>query len=114
MGNWLFQYSFARVLARRCGYRLETMPMPDFPGTQAEVAGEEVYGPEARWQGNWPFDAYSGRRLDAGEWRQAPGQRLTFDGLFQRFELIAEAREEVRRDWLRVDGALPERESVRK
>ena len=45
-----------------------------------EVRGDEVYGPEVRWQGNWPFDAYSGRRLAREELLQAPGQRLTLAG----------------------------------
>lgn len=70
-----------------------------------------MYGPEVRWQGQWPFDAYSGRPLAREELFQAPGQRLTLAGWFQRFELIAGAREEIRRDWLRVDGALPVRPS---
>ena len=51
LGNWLFEYCFARVLAQRFGYRLAAMPLPGFPGTFAEVWGEEVYGPEARWEG---------------------------------------------------------------
>jgi hypothetical protein len=109
--NWLFQYCFARVLAGRFGYRVVALPVLGFPGTFAEARGEEVYGSEARWQGQWPFDAYSGRRLAREELLQAPGQRLTLDGLFQRWELIAEAREEIRGDWLRVDGALPVRAS---
>jgi len=104
-GNWLFEYYFARVLAQQFGYRLAAFPMAGFAGTRAEVVGEEVFGPQARWGGNWPFDAHSGRRLDRGELFLAPGQRLTLDGLFQRWELIAEAREEIKEDWLRVDGA---------
>ena len=111
LGNWLFQYCFARVLAQRFGYRLEVLPVAGFPGSFAELAGEEVYGPEVRWHGQWPYEAYSGRRLVREEFFQRPGQRLMLDGWFQRFELIAAAREEIRRDWLRVDGTLPVRPS---
>ena len=111
LGNWLFQYCFARLLAQRFGYCLASLPMPGFPGTLAELHGEEVYAPESRWAGHWPFDGYSWRRLAREEFFQAPGQRLTLAGLFQRFELIAGAREEIRGDWLRVEGALPVRES---
>ena len=105
LGEWLFQYCFARVLARRFGYRLAALPVAGFPGTLAEMPGEEVYGPVGCWQGQWPFEAWSGRRLERAELGQAPGQRLTLDGGFQRFEFIAEAREEIRGDWLRMDGA---------
>ena len=111
LGNWLFEYSFARLLAKRFGYRLTALPMPGFPGTFGVLLGEEVYGPVACWQGNWPFEAYSGRRLVREELFQAPGQRITLDGLFQRWELIADAREEIREDWLRVEGARPARPS---
>lgn len=111
LGNWLFQYTFARLLAQRFGYRLLALPMHGFPRAFAGVRGDVVYGPEVCWQGNWPFDAYSGRRLVREEFFQAPGQRVTLDGLFQRWELFAEAREEIRGDWLRVDGALPVRAS---
>ena len=109
LGNWLFEYAFARVLAGWFGYRLAALPMPGFPGTFAEVRGEEVFGPGACWQGNWPFDAHSGRRLAREELFQAPGQRVTLLGLFQRRELFADARAEMREDWLRVEGALPVR-----
>lgn len=111
LGNRLFEYCFARVLARRFSCRLAALPMPKFPGTFADFSGEEVYGPEVCWQGNWPFDAYSGRRLVREELFQAPGQRVRLDGLFQRWELIADAREEIREDWLRVEGACPARPS---
>ena len=111
LGNWLFQYCFARVLAQRFGCRLEAMPLPSLSGTAKELAGEEVFGPVAEWEGQWPFDAHTGRRLAREELFQPPGQRLTLNGRFQRFELIAAAREEIRRDWLRVDGVLPVRAS---
>ena len=111
LGNWMFEYCFARVLTRRFGYRLAALPMPGFPGTFAEISGEEVYGPGVCWQGNWPFDAHSGRRLAKEELFQAPGQRLTLSYAYQRFELIADAREEIREDWLRVEGACPVRRS---
>jgi hypothetical protein len=111
LGNCLFGYTFARVLAQRFGYGLAASPLPGFSGTFAEVPGEEVYGPVARWEGQWPFDGHSGRRLVRAEFFQAPGQRVTLAGWFQRFEFIAEAREEIRRDWLRLDRALLPRPS---
>lgn len=95
LGSWLFQYCFARLLARRFGCRLAALPMAGFPGTFAAVPGEEIYGPVGSWSGQWPFEAWTGRRLERAELGQAPGQRLTLDGWFQRFEFIAEAGEEI-------------------
>lgn len=111
LGSWLFEYGFARVLAGRFRFAMAALPMPGFLATSKNIQGEDVYGPEIRWQGNWPFDAHSGRRLAWAELYQAPGQRIRMDGLFQRWELIAEAREEIREDWLRVADPLPVRQS---
>lgn len=109
LSNWFCDFCFARGLAQRFGYRLATPPMPGFSATSKIIQGEDVYGPVVCWQGNWPFDGHSGRRLVREELFRAPGQRIRLDGLFQRFELIADVREEIRGDWLRLDGAMPTR-----
>lgn len=104
LGNVLFQYCFARVLAERWGYRLAASPLSDFSGTFSHLGGEEVFGPVARWQGQWPFDAYVSRPIQRKELKIAPGSRLTLNGWFQRFEFIADVREAIREDWLRLDA----------
>lgn len=111
LGNILFQYCFARVLAQRLNYRLAAAPVRDFAGTRAVVEGEEVFGPATRWQGQWPFDALVGRPIERGELSMAPGARVTLDGWFQQFEFIADVRDDVREDWLRLDDPHPPRPS---
>lgn len=109
IGNCLFEYCFARILAERFGYRLEAVPLGGFPGTRTPVAGEEVLGPVALWDGMWPFEAHSGRPIAWEELHRASGARLTLHGAFQRFDLIADRREDIRNDWLRLDNAEPGR-----
>ena len=107
IGNCLFEYCFARVLAERFGYRLEAVPLGGFPGTRTLVAGEEVLGPMALWNGVWPFDGYSGRPIAQAELYQAPGARITLGGSFQRFDLIADRCDKIRNDWLRLENPEP-------
>jgi hypothetical protein len=109
IGNMLSQYSFARVLARRFGCRLLAAPVAGFGRTWVRIDGEEVFGPAVRWRGQWPFDGLVGRRVERQELFTAPCARLTLEGWFQRFEFIADCREVVREDWLRLDDPHPPR-----
>ena len=102
LGNCLFEYCFARILAERFGYRLEATPLAGFPGTKTPVAGEEVLGPVVVWNEQWPREAYSGRPLVRAELYQAPEARLVLDGWFQRWEFFREHAAVIRRDWLRL------------
>lgn len=111
LGNCLFQYAFARVLAERFAYKLSAVPLPGFPGTSEIVSGEEVFGPVAGWHCQWPFDALVSRPIKEEELFLAPGARLILSGWFQRFELIADSRELIRENWLRLDSPLPSRPS---
>ena len=72
---------------------------------------KQALGPEVMWTGHWPREAYSSRKLERAELFQAPGARVTLCGFFQRFEYIADIRDEVREDWLRMDDPLPVRPS---
>ena len=103
IGSCLFEFCFARILAERFGYRLEAVPLGGFPGTRTLVAGEDVFGPVALWEGMWPFDGHGGQPLTRAELHESPGARVTVAGSFQRFELFADRREEIRNDWLRLD-----------
>ena len=103
IGSCLFEFCFARILAERFGYRLEAVPLGGFSGTRTRVAGEEVLGPVALWDGMWPFDGHAGRPLTRAELHEPPGARVTLAGSFQHFELIADRREAIRDEWLRLD-----------
>ena len=111
LGNLLSQYCFARVLASRFSYTLDSCPIAGFSGSRKQIDGEDVLGPEVMWTGHWPADAYSGRKLGQAELLQPPGAKVMLSGFFQRFEYIADIREEVREDWLRMDDPLPVRPS---
>ena len=109
IGNCLFEYCFARILAERFGYRLEAVPLGGFPGTRTPVAGEEVLGPVVVWDGQWPFEAYAGRPIAEAELLQSPGARLVLNGWFQRWEFFRDHAETIRRDWLRLPDPPPAR-----
>ena len=112
VGTLLSQYYFARVLAGRFRYRLDDCPIAGFPGSFKRIGGKEVLGPEVMWSGHWPREAYSSRKLERAELFQAPGARVTLCRFFQRFEYIADIRDEVREDWLNLDDPLPVRGGV--
>ena len=68
--------------------------------------GRKLLGPRVRWTGQWPREAQSGRAVVAGELATGPEAWLTLSGEFQRFEFIADVREEVRGDWLKLDDGM--------
>ena len=111
LGNLMSQYCFARVLTGRFGYALDACPIAGFTASRRRIDGEEVLGLEVRWTRQWPREVYSSRKLERAELFQAPGARVTLQGFFQRFEYIAEIREEVREDWLKLDDPAPVRAS---
>ena len=111
LGNVLSQYCFARVLAGRFCYTLEACPIAGFSGSSKRIYGEESFCPEVMWTGHWPREAYSGRKLERLELFQAPGVRVTLRGLFQRFEYISDIRDEVRKEWMRMNDPLSKRPS---
>jgi hypothetical protein len=109
LGNALFQYCFARTLAMRFGYELQMLGFSSFPATYSRISGDEILGPISRWKGQWPFDAFSGRRVEPSELYSPPAARLTLSGRFQRFGLFSEHREEIREKWLRTEDCHPMR-----
>ncbi len=109
LGDRLFQYSFARILAARFRYQLQATPIPGFPGTFVDINGENVLGPTALWEGQWPVDARDGRPLTREELQVPPGARVTIRGRFQRFELYSDTRDEIRSDWLRIERTASSR-----
>lgn len=103
-GSSAMAYCFARHSATRWGYAFRSLGLPGFTESRAELKGRELLGPRVRWDGQWPREAQSGRSVVAGELEIGPEAWLTLSGEFQRFELIADVRDEVREDWLKLDG----------
>jgi hypothetical protein len=108
VGDSLCAYAFARVLAYRFGYAFH-MPLRGFPGTRQPLLGEQMIGQREVWSGQWPFEAYSGRKVDRREFHEAPDRPLSLQGKFQRWDLISEMRESIHGDWLRFGHPVPER-----
>lgn len=111
LGDWLWQYAFARALAERFAYELAALPLLQFPSTRDRVRGTEILGPAALWEAHWPRDAYSGRSLERAELVTPPAARVTLRGGFQRFDLISSVRDKVREHWFRLDSPPKPRSS---
>src|SRR5580658_6258397 len=104
LGDYLWQYCFARLMSERFGCALKAPPARGFPGTWDRVQGAEIFGPDVRWDGQWPYEAYSGRKLEAAELWSAPASRLIFSGWFQRFEFFADERDRLQHEFLRYES----------
>lgn len=107
LGNNLFQYVFARLLAEDLGRELvcrsrpgaRGLPASAFADAPQRLAGEVVIEPELRLVlPERPL--WDGHGLDLG-WihRHAPGRRIVLDGYFQRASYYAPHRARIRR-WL--------------
>jgi hypothetical protein len=108
LADHLFGYALGRILAQRFGYALCATPIPEFPGTFARWTGAKYLNATRRWVGHWPMEEASGRALEEAELRIPPAAPVTLVGGFQRYELIAECREQIRRDWYAPsEGWLP-------
>lgn len=101
LGERMFQYCFGRILAERWSYRLKALPLPWFPATREKVEGESVFSPVIPWKGDWPQEAVTGRRILPMDLHERPGVKIVLDGRFRRVDLIEEAADRIRNDWLR-------------
>jgi hypothetical protein len=110
IGESLSAYAFARILAVRFGYAFHA-PLRAFPGTLLPLRGEQMIGQRELWNGHWPFDLQSGRKLEPQEFHEAPGRPVFLQGKFQRWDLMAEMREVIQQDWLQMGNPLSERPS---
>lgn len=106
LGDRLSQYCFSRTIASNFKYKLAATPIRGFPCTYNAVSGQEILSPLSSWQGQWPFDANSSRKIERAELFYPPGERLTLSGLFQRFEFISPNRDEIRDHWLLPDDSF--------
>ena len=105
LGSAAMGYCFARTLAMRWGFAFRSIGVEGFAESRVALKGRKLLGPRVRWDGQWPREAQSGRQVTAGELETGPEAWLTLSGEFQRFELIAGVREEVREHWLNLDDA---------
>lgn len=100
LGNNLFQYCFARLLAERMGYRLQADPIPGFVRTRDVVSGAIHHaGPPIVLRGQRPDLSV----LDGSD----PQREVVLTGYFQRSGYYTPYRETIR-DWLVIDAGYGE------
>lgn len=93
LGNNLFQYCFARILAEELGLALRADPIPGFPRTRERVDGLTVE--------EGPAELLHGQRVAFHETLgDKTPRRIVVDGHFQRYEYYAPYKERIRTDWL--------------
>jgi len=93
LGNWLFQYCFARILAEELGYQLAAESIPQFAGTFTPVLGKAFEAPVWECPENANLDEILADRTP---------RRIVVGGYMQDYRYYRPYREKIRA-WL----ALP-------
>ena len=107
----LSAYCFGRILAERFGLAFS---YPAIRGLlkDSELEGKRVTGRSSSWWGNGPFSSQTGQRLERADFELKPYSGLRLDGGgFQRWELLAEAKQEILQDWIQTAHRVPDRDS---
>lgn len=104
LGNRLFQYAFARILAERLGYRLEADPIAGFPRTAEAVDGEVHGGEPILLRGQKPDLSF----LVDG----APERQIILTGYFQNASYYQPHKDKIRA-WFTSDYPCPDEVSPR-
>jgi len=98
LGNNLFQYCFARILAETLGYRLVARPIPGFPRTYDVVDG--AYYPDAE------MIILRGQKPNLSFLNEAkPEYYILLTGYFQRYEYY-QSYSKIIKQWLTTDKEL--------
>ncbi|HAI98139.1 TPA: hypothetical protein DCL30_01175 [Candidatus Peribacteria bacterium] len=89
LGNVLFQYCFARVLAGQLGYALEAKPVPGFPHTADRIDGKRFPG--------GAIVVLEGHKVDLPAiLADTRDRKIIVKGCFQRYEYYHSFREQIR------------------
>lgn len=98
LGNNLFQYCFARILAEKLGYRLQAKPIAGFPRTHDVVDGKDY--------SSAPTLILRGQKPDLTFLRSAEVQHhLLLTGYFQRYEYYEKHAQSIR-NWLTIEDNI--------
>ena len=101
LGESLFQYVFARILAERFGYALMAPPIAGFPGTRDVVDGVRVLAPTIYWTGQSLEASTTRRALPDATLHSPPDAKVVVHGAFQRFEYYEQYADEIKHRYLR-------------
>lgn len=94
LGNNMWQYAVARVIAEKYNLKLNCYSIPGFPNTQQSVDGNECNSPSVKITGHL-FDINS-----------LGSSRIEMAGYVQRYEYIRDHKEKVR-EWFQLDVESP-------
>jgi len=94
LGNKLFQYCFARILATRLHYKLVANPIPGFPKTYDRVEGFQYSTLPKILRGQKPSLEFLTKN--------DPECSIILNGYFQRYEYYSEHVSEIK-EWLLMD-----------
>lgn len=94
LGNNMWQYAVARVIAEENNLKLNCYSIPGFPNTKQVVDGNVYDGPTTRIEGHF-FDISS-----------LGGSRVEMAGYVQRYDYIRDHKEKVK-DWFQLDVESP-------
>jgi len=105
LGNNLFQYCFARIIAETLGFKLKAKPIPGFPNTKTEVEGADHSSCPVQIPLENERDLAKKQRVDLNSILRDRGKRkIVIDGCFQRYEYYKTHKEAIRNDWLAMEA----------
>ena len=94
LGNNMWQYAVARVIAEKYNLKLNCYSIPGFPNTRQSVDGNECNSPSVKITGHL-FDINS-----------LGSSRIEMAGYVQRYEYIRDHKEKVK-EWFQLDVESP-------
>jgi hypothetical protein len=96
LGNKLFEYCFARIIAESLGYKLKAEPIEGFPGTKERVDGNDY--------SSYPVQTLIYNELDLQSVLQDKTKRkIEIRGYFQRYQYFKPYKDIIRNKWLMTD-----------
>jgi hypothetical protein len=105
LGPNLSNAVFGQLLSSRFGFDFRGIRPSGFLTARPISTGETALAGQRVWQGNWPFERDTGSRVEESEFHIPPGNPVVLIGPAQRFDLISERREDIRRRWLAVENS---------
>lgn len=93
LGDWLFQYAFARLLASRWYFAMPGLPIPGMPATGGCMHGRRLLGPLEVLAGSACELLSSGTLLRPHNLQVPLEARVILHGWFQRVEYLVESEE---------------------
>lgn len=95
LGNNMWQYAVARIIAEKTNLKLDCFSIPGFHNTNNEINGKIINSPNRIISGHY-FDMNS----------IGSNTKITMNGFFQRYEYIKEYKNKVK-EWFKLDNDAP-------